>query len=220
MTNFDEDLLISQRVDESLDQPVLHQVLRIAIYDEYHAYNAYRKTIDTFGNVKPFTNIMESEIRHYNILAPLLEKYNVQMPIDNWYEKIELPNTIQECCELGVVAEIENIKMYDDLLLYTGEYPDVQDVLFRVQAASYNNHLPAFRNCVARYSNDGVKNFKSEDMTAKINEFSQMAQKFQTGQMSQDDMLKLLGNTNLSFLGGVMLGGIGAAILPKLFENK
>ena len=36
--NFDEDLLAGLRVDPQYDEPILHQVLRIAVYDEYHAY--------------------------------------------------------------------------------------------------------------------------------------------------------------------------------------
>lgn len=228
--NFDEELLIAQRVDQSYDEPILHQVLRIAVYDEYHAYEVYRKIIDTFGVHQPFANIMESEVRHYSMLIPLLEKYGVPLPIDNWYAKIELPNTILECCEVGVAAEIENIRMYDDLLFYVGDYPDVRDVLYKLQAASYNNHLPAFRKCVVKYSNEPISTqeimdefgnpLTDNDMSAKVNEFTQMAQKMATGQMSQEDVMKLLGNTNMSFMGGILAGGLGAVVLPKLYSKK
>ncbi|MCK5854945.1 MAG: DUF2202 domain-containing protein [Sulfurovaceae bacterium] len=233
--NFDEELLVSQRVNPSYDEPILNQVLRIAIYDEYHAYEAYRKIIDTFGVQQPFTNIMEAEVRHYSMLIPLLEKYDVPVPIDNWYAKLELPNTVLECCEVGVAAEIENIRMYDDLLQYVGDYPDVQDVLYKVQAASYNKHLPAFRKCVAKYSNEPIStqeimdafgnpltdnNIGENEMNQKINEFSQIAQKLATGQMKQEDVMKLLGETNMSFMGGILAGGLGAVILPKLYSKK
>jgi len=57
--NFDEDLLVTLRVDETYDEPVLDQVLRIAVYDEYHAYETYRKTIETFGAVMPCSNIIQ-----------------------------------------------------------------------------------------------------------------------------------------------------------------
>ena len=228
--NFDEQLLEGLRVDPNYDEPVLHQALRIAMYDEYHAYETYRKIIDTFGNVRPFSNIIEAEIRHFNALAPLLEKYNVPLPIDNWYDKIELPDTLQECCEVGVAAEIDNVRMYDDLLLYVDGYPDIQDAFFQLQAASYNNHLPAFRQCVQQYSAAPADRDKiyeqyaregvNEDMVSKMNEFSEIAQKFASGQASQEDVLKVLGNTNLSFIGGILLGAVGAAMLPKLLEKK
>ncbi len=34
--NFDEKLLVAQRVDPSFDEPILDQTLRIAAYDKYH----------------------------------------------------------------------------------------------------------------------------------------------------------------------------------------
>lgn len=234
--NFDEDLLIAQRVDVNYNEPILHQVLRIAVYDEYHAYEAYRKIIDTFGVQQPFANIMEAEVRHYSMLIPLLEKYEVPVPIDNWYGKLEVPSTLLECCELGVAAEIENIRMYDDLLQYVSEYSDIQNVLCKLQAASYNNHLPAFRKCVARYSNEPIStkeimdafgnpltdnnNIGENEMNQKINDFTQIAQKMATGQMSQEDVMKLLGSTNMSFIGGLLAGGLGAIILPKLYKKQ
>ena len=227
--NFDEELLVGLRVDSSYDEEVLHQVLRIAVYDEYHAYNAYKKIIDKFGAMKPFSNIMQAEINHYSALIPLLEKYDVPVPIDNWYDKIEIPDTILECCEVGVAAEIDNIKMYDNLLLYSSEYPDITDVLYKLQAASYNNHLPTFRSCVQQYSNTPINvadiyneystHDTGEDMMAKVNEFSELAQKISTGQMSQDDVLKLLGNTNMSFIGGILLGGVGAALATSMLKK-
>ena len=216
--NFDEDLLVTLRVDPSYDEPILHQVLRIAIYDEYHAYETYRKVIATFGNVMPFSNIIEAEIRHYQALIPLLEKYNVAVPIDNWYEKIELPNTLVECCEVGVAAEIDNIQMYDNLLLYVEEYPDIQDVLYRLQAASFNNHLPAFRNCVVQYTNESVNT--NPDMLNKVNDFRNIATKFASGKIDEQDLIKLFSSVDTATIGGVLLGGLGAMQLVKMMNEK
>ena len=230
--NFDEDLLVTLRVDPSYDEPILNQVLRIAVYDEFHAYETYRKVIDTFGDVKPFSNIIEAEIRHYQALIPLLEKYNVDIPIDNWYEKIELPNTLLECCELGVAAEIDNIAMYDNLLLYVNEYPDVQDVLYRLQAASYNNHLPTFRQCVVQYTQEpsdlsSIYNNNTEhqaindDKTLeKIDNFRNLANKFASGKMTEQDIMKLASGVDMATIGGIVLGGMGAIQLVKSMENK
>ncbi len=231
--NFDEDLLVKLRVDESYDEPILNQVLRIAVYDEFHAYETYRKIIETFGNVMPFSNIIQAEIRHYQALIPLLEKYNVPLPIDNWYEKIELPNTLLECCEVGVAAEIDNIQMYDNLLLYVEEYPDIQDVLYQLQAASYNNHLPAFRNCVVQYTNENVNitdiynNFSEHntgntnpEMLNKVNDFRNIATKFASGQINEQDVIKLFSSVDTATIGGVLLGGLGAMQLVKMMNEK
>lgn len=234
-TNFDEDLLISLRVDPNYNEEILHQVLRIAVYDEYHAYETYRKTIEKFGNVTPFSNIIEAEIRHFSALEPLLNKYGVPAPINDWYDKIEVPNTLQEACEVGVAAEIDNIQMYDNLLSYVSEYPDIQDVLYRLQAASYNNHLPAFRSCVQSYANQNVdintihQQFSAhpnpsipsnDEMMAKVNEFNTLAGRIASGeQISQEELLGLLSNTNLSFLGGALVGALGMGVFSQMTQK-
>ncbi len=227
--NFDEDLLVGLRVDPNYNEPILHQVLRIAVYDEYHAYETYKKTIEKFGSIPPFSNIIEAEVRHYQALMHLLQKYNVPAPINDWADKIETPNSILEASEIGVAAELDNVKMYDNLISYSKEYPDVLDTLYQLQAVSYNNHLPAFRNKVAEHingavdTNDIYQNFSMhniDESIAKMNEFSAMATKFAAGEVSQEDMLKVLGNTNLSFIGGALVGAIGAGVLGQMINEK
>lgn len=146
--NPDEALLVSQRVDPTYPMPTLHQALRIALYDEYHARAVYTKVLQTFGYVLPFANIVDAEERHIAALLSLFQKYGVEPVIDDWASKVGVEPTLAENCEVGVVAEIDNIKMYDNLIPYA-EFPDVLDVFYHLQAASFNNHLPAFRQCVA-----------------------------------------------------------------------
>jgi len=230
--NNDADLLNRLRVDPNYDEPVLHQVLRIAVYDEYHAYETYRKVIETFGNQMPFTEIIEAEIKHYEELTLLLEKYNVALPVNDWYEKIVLPNTLVECCEVGVAAEIDNIQMYDNLLLYVDEYPDIQDTIYRLQAASYNNHLPAFRQCVISYTNkepnltelyenntqhNAVENTQ---MLSKVDDFRNIATKLASGKVNEQDVLKVFNSVDMASIGGVLLGGLGAMQLVKMMNDK
>ncbi len=147
-TNFDEALLLSHKVDPTINMPPMHQALRIALYDEYHARAVYMKVLQTFGTILPFVNIVQAEEKHISELLPLFLKYGVEPVVDDWANKVTIEPTLIENCEMGVVAEIENIKMYDNLIPYA-EMPDVLDTFYRLQAASYNNHLPAFRRCVA-----------------------------------------------------------------------
>ncbi len=233
ISNFDEELLTGLRVDPFYNEPVLHQVLRIAVYDEFHAYETYKKTIEKFGAVEPFANIMEAEIRHYEALIPLLQKYGVPVPVNDWEGKIEAPNSILEASEIGVAAEIDNIRMYDNLIGYAKNYPDVVDTLYRLQAASYNNHLPAFRQSVGKHSSvpvdinavyaqysahDTVS--AQEDVSAKMNEFNQMAVKLSSGELSQEDIMKFLGNTNLSFIGGALAGAVGTMVFSQMTKES
>ncbi|MFP4610708.1 MAG: ferritin-like domain-containing protein [Thiohalophilus sp.] len=131
---------------------ILTEILTEAIEDEYKARATYRRVLETFGEVRPFSNIVEAEQRHIDALLVLFEKYGLPVPDDTWPERVEPPGTLLAACQAGVAAEIENAAMYDRLLAASGDYPDVQTVLKNLQRASQENHLPAFQRCVERES--------------------------------------------------------------------
>ncbi len=125
-----------------------------ALADEYKARATYRYVINTFGPIRPFVNIVNAETRHIEALIPLFYRYGVPLPPDDWSLRITKPKSIEEACRTGVAAEIDNVKMYDRLLKATAGYPDVQRVMTRLQRASAQHHLPAFRRCTARASGE------------------------------------------------------------------
>ncbi len=127
----------------------LGEILDAALLDEYLARDTYRKIIEAFGPVRPFVNIVEAEQRHIDALLPLYEKYHIPLPTIPDPASIPLPGSLLEACETGVSAELENIDLYDRLIAAT-DLPDVRAVLQRLQAASRDHHLPAFRRCVER----------------------------------------------------------------------
>lgn len=222
MVNFDEEILLSQKVDENSEQPVLSQVLRIAVYDEFKAYETYSKIIEKFGEVNPFVNIKEAEANHYSALIPLLQKYEVAVPFNDWAEKVEVPKTFVECCEVGVAAEINNIAMYDNLISYIKE-EDVKDILFRLQAASFNNHLPAFRRCVLNHytgTNESASVNSIDNMMNKANEYQVLFEDFANGNVDQNKITELLSKLNVSMLSGAGLGAALVAFLNNYVENK
>ena len=220
--NFDEQLLLSQRVDINSEQTQIEQVLRIAVYDEFKAYETYTKVIEKFGFIQPFVNIKAAESRHYSALIPLLEKYGVEVPINNWASKIEVPNSYVECCEVGVAAEIRNIAMYDNLLLHTKE-DDIRDVLFRLQAASFNNHLPTFRSCVINYyTASNTQGINQEDLMQKLGEYQGLFDDLMTGNVDQNKLTELFSKLNISMISGGALGSASVALLNSYLnkENK
>ncbi len=219
-TNIDEQVLISQKVDLNSDQTVISQVLRIAVYDEFHAYETYVAIIEKFGNVNPFVNIKEAEAVHYTALMPLCEKYGVNIPINDWANKIEVPATLLECYELGVAAEINNIKMYDNLIEHTDEL-DIKDTLYKLQAASYNNHLPAFRASVLAYnSNNADETFTSDNIMSKVGEYQELLEDITSGNMDEAKITQLLGKMNISMISGAAIGSAGIALLNTYNKNN
>ena len=72
-TNIDEALLISARIDVNSQIPIISQILRIAVYDEFKAYETYTKIIERFGLLQPFVNIKKNKAVHYAALIKLME---------------------------------------------------------------------------------------------------------------------------------------------------
>lgn len=222
MVNFDENILVSQRVDENNEQSMESQILRIAVYDEFKAYETYSKIIEKFGAINPFVNIKEAEAVHYSALIPLLQKYEVEVPVNDWSEKIEVPNTYIECCELGVAGEIKNIAMYDHLISYAKD-EDIKDTLFKLQAASFNNHLPVFRNCVQNHysGNNEMTNVNSvDDMMNKASEYQMLLEDFASGNVDQNKITELMSKLNISMMSGAGMGAALVAFLNSYVENK
>lgn len=138
---------------EQLDAKT-QQALIDAINDEYKARAVYQKVVDTYGDVRPFSSIIKAETTHVELLLPLFEKYGVVVPEDNWYEKVPVYATLQDACQGGVDAEIENAGMYDEFFAFVQEQ-DILDTFTRLRDASQDKHLPAFQRCVENGSGRG-----------------------------------------------------------------
>lgn len=131
----------------------LANVLTEAINDEYKARATYRLVIGKYGEIRPFTRIVEAESRHIEALLPLFEKYGIQVPNDDWESRVEVPASVKDACQEGVQAEKENAEMYERSIAATHQYPDVQAVLKRLQRSSSKRHIAAFQRCVERVGN-------------------------------------------------------------------
>ena len=219
--NLDEQLLISARVDINSPIPIRTQILRIAVYDEFKAYETYSKIIEKFGLVQPFVNIKEAEAIHYSALIQLMQKYNIEVPFNNWATKIEIPNTLIECCEMGVAAEINNIAMYNNLLSYATDN-DVRDVIFRLQAASYNNHLPAFRNCVLSHYNAGVNtgDLSQANIMEKLGEYQVLLDDIMSGNIDESSISQIFSKLNMSMVSGAVFGGAIITLLNNYISKQ
>lgn len=136
----------------ALTAPVIAAILT-ALDDEYHAEAVYAATLDKFGtDVRPFCNIINAERRHQAALFKLLKKYQIEVPVNEYLtggkKLASVPATLKEACAIGVAAEIENARLYDeDLLATVSAHEDITRVFKALSDASTNNHLPAFQRC-------------------------------------------------------------------------
>jgi hypothetical protein len=134
----------------SSTDPSIEEMLLYAIEDELRAKAEYEMIMDTYDVTKPFSNIANSEQTHINMLLPLLEAYDVDYDEEEILDHIIEIHSLLEAYEVGVIAEIANIAMYDMFLTY-----DIPEDLIRAFTAlrdgSYN-HLAAFEKGVERSS--------------------------------------------------------------------
>ncbi|WP_418180282.1 ferritin-like domain-containing protein [Aliarcobacter lanthieri] len=217
----DYNILTNKKVDPISDIPVRDQILQIAVYDEFEAYETYSKIIEKFGNITPFINIKEAEAVHYSVLIQLMQKYNIEVPINDFSTTIiDIPNTIIECCELGVAEEINNISMYNNLLSFAVD-SDIIDVLFKLQAASYNNHLPAFRNCVFNHYNNGTTSgINQDDIMQRMQEYQEILNNVMNGNIDEGLISSLFSKLNMSMVGGMVSGGAIIALLNNFLTQN
>jgi len=220
--NSDEVLLLNKKVDETLEQAVLHQVLRITVYEQFRLYETYCEMIDKHGEVEPLNEILESVQSHYGALITILERYEVEVPNNDWYEKVKVPDDLIECFEIGVAHEIQNIAMYEELLECVNE-EDVREILYKLQAASYNCHLPKFRQAVAtsyNFTQNDSPAESQEDMMAKFGEYQEVFESAMQGDVDQAKIAQLFQNSNIALLSGLALGGLGTVVVKDMLNKN
>ncbi len=125
-----------------------------ALIDEYKARASYRLVLNTFGEIRPFSNIVKAEETHARALELLCRHFGIPLPKDDWEGKLEPPSSVLEACRAGIQGEHDNIAMYDRFLRQT-KVPEVLTLFQRLQAASRQHHLPAFERCAARGGKTG-----------------------------------------------------------------
>jgi len=54
----------------------------------------------------------------------------------------------------------------------------------------------------------------------RINQFGELANKLSTGQVSQTEVMQLLGGTNMSFIAGALLGAVGTSIFAQMAKKE
>lgn len=138
----------------TLTEPAKDAILR-ALDDEYHAEAVYGATIAKFGNIRPFSNIILAEQSHQKALIDLMQIYGMDVPSNGYLTGDKplppLPETLREVCVIGVAAEIENSRLYEeDLLPAVADHPDITRVFKALSDASIEKHLPAFQRCADR----------------------------------------------------------------------
>ncbi|WP_137132435.1 ferritin family protein [Rhizobium sp. FY34] len=131
------------------------QALLRALEDEYNAEAFYDAAITKFDAARPFVNIIKAERKHAAMLVGLMQDYGLEVPpndkLGSAAIKAQVPATLKEACLMGVEAEIANRDLYTkELMPAAAGHADILRIFDSLQAASENNHLPAFQRCAHR----------------------------------------------------------------------
>jgi hypothetical protein len=141
----------------------VEEMIAWAIQDEVNAEAVYQAILNAFGaQQRPFSAIVKAEQTHQALLAPLMEKYGVTKPAP---AQVAAPATFEEALQMGIVAEEENIAMYQAFLAQGNLPEDVAAVFLRLSSAS-ENHLAAFTRVAGRAAQPGQgRNSRWNDST-------------------------------------------------------
>ncbi len=134
---------------------VIQEALTTALtgpHGEYAARAEYAAILEVWPGAQPFANILVAEEKHVAALIQQCQKYGVPVPPDTFWGKVTVPSTLLEAAEIGVLAELDNVAMYDELLTMVANYPSLVRVFTNLRAASLENHLPAFEAAVEAYA--------------------------------------------------------------------
>lgn len=122
----------------------LADMLTYAMQDESIARAEYAAILDSYGSVRPFTNIIRAEESHILALQPLFEAYGIAVPADDSASLVTTVPSLTEAYQTGVSAEVNNIAMYETFL--DQNLPDNVRAVFESLMRASENHLRAFQN--------------------------------------------------------------------------
>lgn len=147
MNNHDESILRSRRIDRRAPYPVLHQALRIALYNAYAARSFHARVVDAFGTRPPFTEMVKAEERTVAALSTLCQRFGIPRPLDAFPMHTQPSASWLTNCQRGLSGEMANIRLYTELLTQVRE-PEAQKLFTRLQSDARERHLPVFRHAV------------------------------------------------------------------------
>lgn len=130
------------------------QAMLAALDDEYKARAFYTAVIEKFGEVRPFSNIVQAEDRHARRWQTLFSQYGLPIPADPYVGQVEAPGTLAAACEMAIASEVANVQMYDQFLEFVTE-PDLRNTFSQLRNVSQTNHKPAFERCARRLAGGG-----------------------------------------------------------------
>lgn len=199
-----------------------------ALDDEYRAYAYYTLASGASSGVEIFMNLQSAESSHIDALKFHLQRLNVAIPENPYLNTLTLSNSLEEVIQTAIMRENENVALYNALLANEQDSA-IRDTFYRLQAASFNNHIPALQNTLTRVQNPTTQNPQNLQNAMEIlnngrevlQETGAMIAQLKEGTLKQEQLESFLGRLNYSLIGGVIAGALGVAVFNEfLNQNK
>lgn len=184
-----------------------------ALDDEYKAYSFYFSASE-FG--APFTNLLEAEANHINAIIFHLNELGAQIPANPY--SFTTPKSFEEAATIALQNEQANVELYNTLVTNEND-AQIIDTFYRLQAASYNNHIPALQNALNLNQNNNLLEQLNQGKTL-INETAIMVNKLKDGSLGQDELEGFLSKLNYSLVGGAIIGAFSVIIANELLNKN
>lgn len=220
MRNYDELILRQKRLDPNAPFPLEHQAVRMALFDEYAARSFYLRVSEAYGQRPPFPNIIRSEERHIAALSSLCDRLGIAKPLDPFPYETSIEPTWLANCARAVTGEVENIRLYTQLLAQVSS-PDIRRVFSNLQAASYEHHLPAFRDALLQAANQeryhATQGVPAQQAYIRHGPLSDIAERILSQVSGQGGLVRLFSpmvrQAHPALLAGLVVGGTGAYLI-------
>ncbi|MBB5021517.1 hypothetical protein [Desulfurispira natronophila] len=180
------------------------QTLERALLDARQSLCFYHLAEMQCNELEHFRAVAASRQQQEVALAHLLSQYS-EAPSSQQQLSPALRQNSREWAESAVAAEIESLRLYD-LLIASCDDHALRDILFRIQAAIHDHHLPLLRQAVELQ--------QEVDPLALLQEVQQAVEHKDPAKWAS-----LLTGRSGPLLGGALLGA-GAIWLLKNHLNK
>ncbi|WP_096027858.1 hypothetical protein [Campylobacter lanienae] len=184
-----------------------------ALDDEYKAYSFYFASSE-FG--QPFINLLEAEANHINAITFHLNSLQAQIPANPY--SFNRSASFEEAINTALANELANVELYNALSANESD-PQVLDTFYRLQAASYNNHIPTLQNALNSTQNNKILEQLNQGK-ALLDETAVMINRLKDGSLNQDELEGFLSKLNYSLVGGAIMGAFGVIIVNELLNKN
>ncbi|MCL4182578.1 MAG: ferritin [Burkholderiaceae bacterium] len=148
MLNHDEPILRSRTIDPAAPFPIVHQAIRIALYEEFAARSFDARVVEAFGPRAPFPELVRADEQRIAALSGLCQRFGIPRPLDPFPQETRLEPSWLATCARAVAGRIATAQRYGALLARVAE-PEVRNVFLQLQSTSIGQHLPTLRQAVA-----------------------------------------------------------------------